>query len=422
MVGQAARQAGHEAVVATADGPAARARGRWALAPARALFDLHRVHVHPNVVTAVSRPQPGVSLIPLGGLRVLRGEYPIPCQRPMTHDADMNDTTTTQTEATQPHEPWPGPLVRRRQGRVIGGVAAGISDRFGIGTGWVRAAFVIATFFGGAGLVLYIVGWLAIPEEGETESIAASKVVDLQGASRWIGVALIVIGGLLVLGLTNTVNGSLVWAAAFVLAGVLLYRGELPSGPHERGRPRPASPGAAGSMATPVAPANVPASDVVEVEAPVAAVSSPTDEPPPYAPMPPDPPAPPPPIPPSPKKQRSVLGRVTLAVMLLAVGTIAILDNAGTIEPSARHYLGAVVSVAGLGLIVGTWFGRARLLIAIGLLLLPALFVASVVRLPFSGDFGDKTFRPASISEVRDEYRIGAGRTHHRPSRARHRG
>ena len=292
---------------------------------------------------------------------------------------------------------------------MIGGVAAGISDRFGIGTGWVRAAFVIATFFGGAGLVLYIVGWLAIPEEGETESIAASKVVDLQGASRWIGVALIVIGGLLVLGLTNTVNGSLVWAAAFVLAGVLLYRGELPSGPHERGRPRPASPGAAGSMATPVAPANVPASDVVEVEAPVAAVSSPTDEPPPYAPMPPDPPAPPPPIPPSPKKQRSVLGRVTLAVMLLAVGTIAILDNAGTIEPSARHYLGAVVSVAGLGLIVGTWFGRARLLIAIGLLLLPALFVASVVRLPFSGDFGDKTFRPASISEVRDEYRIGAG-------------
>ena len=52
-----------------------------------------------------------------------------------------------------------GALVRPRQGKMIAGVCAGLSDRFGIPTFIVRLAFVI---FGlvGAGELVYIVLWI----------------------------------------------------------------------------------------------------------------------------------------------------------------------------------------------------------------------------------------------------------------------
>ncbi len=324
----------------------------------------------------------------------------------------MNDTTTTQTEqpGTSPRMP---PIVRPRQNRVIAGVAAGLAARLGIGTGWVRAAFVITTFFGGAGLLLYIVGWLAIPAEGEPQSIAASKVTDLEDSSRWVGIALIAVGGVLVLSLTGAVRGELVWAGALLLVGVLLYRGEFP----ELKRP----PATATDPLPPDPPLPPLASPVTTEEAGEAAsgeqasgeqgdeesVATNTDGPPPVVPEP--PPLPPAPTAPRSRPPRSVLGRLTLAVMLVTVAVIALLDNAGVVEPGARHYLGAVVGIAGLGLLVGARWGRSRALIALGVLLLPFLLVASVVRVPLSGTFGEKDFRPTTVVEIQDEYRLGAG-------------
>ncbi len=299
----------------------------------------------------------------------------------------MSDTTTNESAQQQAAPPSPPPLVRPREGRVFAGVAAGVADRLGIGTGWVRAGFVVATFFGGAGLVLYLIGWLTIPDEGDEQSIASAKVVDLNGMSRWLGVGLIAIGGLLVLGLTDVVRSELVWATGLVLAGVLLYRGELSFPPTRRD----------------TAP-----------EPPDTPPPSPPDPPP--LPSPPDRPAPPPPLAtpppppqPAPPKPRSVLGRLTLAAMLMVVGGMALFDSAGTIEPSAQHYIGAVVGVAGLGLVLGAWWGRARALIAVGLLLLPVAAVASVVDVPFSSDVGERIFTPHTLLDVRDEYRLGAG-------------
>lgn len=322
-------------------------------------------------------------------------------------DEPMNDTTTTQTEQPGTSTRLP-PLVRPRQNRVIAGVATGLAARLGIGPGWVRAAFVITTLIGGAGLLLYCIGWLAIPGEGEPQSIAASKVTDLEHSSRWVGIALLVVGGLLVLSLTHTVRGELVWAGALLLVGVLLYRGEFPklkkspaitTGPSLPDPPLP-----------PVAPA------VATEEAGAAATGEQGDQEsvstneggmPPVAPE--LPPLPAVPVAPRPRPPRSALGRLTLATMLVTVAVIALLDNAGVVEPGARHYLGAVVGIAGLGLLVGARWGRSRALIALGVLLLPLLVVASVVRVPLSGGFGEKDFRPTTVAQIHDEYRLGAG-------------
>jgi phage shock protein PspC (stress-responsive transcriptional regulator) len=63
-------------------------------------------------------------------------------------------------------------LRRRREGRMIGGVAAGIARYFSVDTAVVRIAFVVFAFAGGLGIPAYIAAWLLIPEEGAGESIA----------------------------------------------------------------------------------------------------------------------------------------------------------------------------------------------------------------------------------------------------------
>jgi phage shock protein C len=55
------------------------------------------------------------------------------------------------------------PLVRPRNGKVIGGVCAALADRFGLSRALVRIGFVI---FGvvGIGELVYIVLWIIIPK------------------------------------------------------------------------------------------------------------------------------------------------------------------------------------------------------------------------------------------------------------------
>jgi signal transduction histidine kinase/phage shock protein PspC (stress-responsive transcriptional regulator) len=51
-------------------------------------------------------------------------------------------------------------LVRRQDGRVVAGVAAGIGDTFGVDANVVRCGFLVLTLAGGLGAVLYGAGWL----------------------------------------------------------------------------------------------------------------------------------------------------------------------------------------------------------------------------------------------------------------------
>lgn len=68
-------------------------------------------------------------------------------------------------------------LYRIREGRVVAGVCAGIAAYFGIDPTLVRLAFALLTIFGGAGVLLYLVAWIVIPEEdGDGSSIAESFV------------------------------------------------------------------------------------------------------------------------------------------------------------------------------------------------------------------------------------------------------
>jgi phage shock protein PspC (stress-responsive transcriptional regulator) len=65
-----------------------------------------------------------------------------------------------------------GTLLRRSvNGRVLGGVAAGIAKHFDLDVVYVRLALVVLSFIGGAGVAFYLAAWLLVPEEGSNIAI-----------------------------------------------------------------------------------------------------------------------------------------------------------------------------------------------------------------------------------------------------------
>jgi phage shock protein PspC (stress-responsive transcriptional regulator) len=67
-------------------------------------------------------------------------------------------------------------LYRRREGRLVAGVCAGLAAYFGVDVTLVRLGFAIFAIFWGLGALIYLVAWAVIPEEGEKSSIVENLV------------------------------------------------------------------------------------------------------------------------------------------------------------------------------------------------------------------------------------------------------
>ena len=75
-------------------------------------------------------------------------------------------------------------LVRRRDGRMLAGVCAGVADYLGLDVTVVRVIWaVISVITGGAGVLAYLVAWAIIPDEGQQNSIAEDIVSKKRDAS-----------------------------------------------------------------------------------------------------------------------------------------------------------------------------------------------------------------------------------------------
>ncbi len=101
----------------------------------------------------------------------------------------MNAPHDTETGQPGPYGPEPGEsgprvtrdevrdlarLRRSRTDRKVSGVAGGIARHLDIDPLLVRVAFVILTFFGGGGLLLYGVAWVLVPEEETGDSVISA--------------------------------------------------------------------------------------------------------------------------------------------------------------------------------------------------------------------------------------------------------
>ena len=102
----------------------------------------------------------------------------------------MNTTTTHQpvSNSATDHQAGvsarPRPLCRPFHDRMLAGVAAGIARYFDIDVTIVRIVFAVLAVVGGAGVPLYLAGWLLIPDEDAEESIASAFIQSLRDRSR----------------------------------------------------------------------------------------------------------------------------------------------------------------------------------------------------------------------------------------------
>ena len=324
------------------------------------------------------------------------------------------------TEPLDPASPGPstvsGPrhLRRRVADRVIGGVAGGIADYLNIDPLLVRASLVGLMIFGGAGLVLYVVAWLLIPMDGRDGSIVQEWFAWL---SRRVGRRTAVLGlvvmavvaiwifgesqpclvdlndptgqcidtgygwlsGFELVGLRNTA----LLAIAVIVAGFLVLRWRDGSGGAAGSAIRTATSEAARS-------GHAPAFEAATGDAPVPAISPQVVT----APV---------------RRPRSPLGWYILAAGLLSIGLLAIVANMPNQRVGLGQYFGAGLGILGIGLVVGAWWGRARLLIALGVLVLPLAMTAALINVPVEGGYGEQMFQPQAVAELRPAYRLAAG-------------
>lgn len=323
------------------------------------------------------------------------------------------------------------PLRRRRDGKLLGGVLAGIADHLGLDVVVARILFVVLMLMTqGAFILGYILGWIFIPEETDEEAARQRppRRDDLGGRDPlfWVGVGTLILAVLMLFG--GPFNGpglfrfggdrSILVPLVLIAFGVALWRVT----------DRPVSPPASHPGMPPPEPTmsdhHPAASDTVRIDEPTSPSRDTQVADPPGWGAPPPPAVPPtahggdgrdwtpPPLP----EPRGVLTRIVLGLAALTVGVLWLLDVSDVTALGPGRIMSAALLVIGVGLLVGTVVGRGRGLIAAGVLLLPVVMVLQVLEpLPvnvFSGDgqaVGSSVVTPLDEADLQDTYQVGAG-------------
>lgn len=318
--------------------------------------------------------------------------------------------------------------VRRpAEGRVLGGVAAGLARHFDIDPILVRVLLVVAVFFGGGGLLCYLLAWLTVPSDDRTDSAVSGWLRTDPGRTATGGLA---IGfGIVALCLVGSIGfwaphpGPMLFVAVLALAAFALFarRHDGGSGPRTALPPPQPTGGqdfAAGAtntetlstnapgVATPASEQEPAAGTAGEGDAPGATSAGATAVP---TMPPPDTPAAttwaaPPPA--RPRRPRSPLFAITLLVIAVALSVTRIVQLTVVHDLPGSIYAGLALAITAVALLVGAWWGRSRLLILLGLV--AGLFTLLGMAVG-SGPFGQHVYAPTSASAVRDSYRQSVG-------------
>jgi phage shock protein PspC (stress-responsive transcriptional regulator) len=314
-------------------------------------------------------------------------------------------------ENVPPPPPPPGPepaaepqrrLTRSTDDKVLTGLCGGLGRYFGVDPVVFRIAFVVLAFAGGTGVCLYLVGWLLIPDDHGGVAIGERLA---RGRTRQLVLAALAGLGIVLVIEDLTDGRGLDFPLALVLvaigAAILWTR-------RDRLSPPPPPPPGSGSGSTPSGspPADSPPSaggprgldNLADSSEPGALVDPPPEN---LAPSPPKPPSPMPAA--RPPRPPSVLVSVTLSILAVLGGTLALL------RLPLAVILAVLLLVTGGALVVGAWRGRARWLIPVAIVLGASLAVASVADVPLRGGTGDRIYRPTSLAELRPTYRMAVG-------------
>ncbi len=294
-----------------------------------------------------------------------------------------------------------GGLTRSIDDKVVSGLCGGLGRHFGVDPLVFRIAFVVMSLAGGTGVLLYLVGWALVPDD-QGRAFGAGWLPGKDRGHKLVAAALAGCGALFLIDRITDGHGDDIPLGLVLIgvgAAVLWSRrsGQAPTvAPPPMPPPMPAAPAA-------VAVEGVEPDDTPPTAAPP---PPPPTPPPPTAPPPPPPPPPAalrPPEPPKAAAPRSALAAVTFSLLAILAGVAALAEVDAVVGLAL-----ALLLVAG-AMVVGAWRGRARGLIPLAVVLSGALFVASLLDVPFKGGAGDRLFVPISAAEIRSPYRLAAG-------------
>lgn len=254
----------------------------------------------------------------------------------------------------------PRRLARPKDGRWLGGVAAGLGEYFDLNPAIYRVAFVALALAGGTGILLYVAAWLVIPDATEESSVAERMLRDhADRPARAIGLALLAFVAILALSEAHwwPSPGNLWLAIALGVAAFVWWEAS----------PRGAAAHRADGEPAPLAGG---------------------------------PPA---------RRRQSALA-VAIGALLAGAGIVALLDATGLWNADWRIVLGAMVVLVGAIVAAGAAAGlRVAGVAGLGVVLLAALALAFAVRVPVFAGWGDHTAHPVSAQALASTYRHGVG-------------
>jgi phage shock protein PspC (stress-responsive transcriptional regulator) len=251
------------------------------------------------------------------------------------------------------------PRLERPRDSAFRGVCTAVARATGTDPLLWRVLIVVLTLFNGLGVLLYLIGIATIPREDQEHSLAERL---LRGPDRHLEgrqlllVVLLVVSAVAYLGHES----SLVVVAVAGILALVWWRGR----------------------------------EDVPPTTPVVTTAAPVAEPPVWTPPPPRPPRP-----------RSPFGGITLALAAAVAGLLALLDATGTDMPVAVPIAGAL-AVVGVGLVVGSFFGRSWGLVLLAAALTASLGVAAAVQPLVDDGVGTRDWSPTASAD----YRLGAGK------------
>ena len=354
----------------------------------------------------------------------------------------------------------------RRSGsdRKIAGVAGGVGRAFGVDPVLIRVAFVVLTIFAGFGLTLYVLGWLLLPADGDEVSpgeallgrgrsatppvlavgLAIVALISIMSMFSW-GLPfwpLVIVGVVAVLIARNksrkcTGNGRAghsappwvdQWAAKATETGQSWGaqaeqwvarqpwsgapsgqqqaqspferpafwddspRGTQPAEPNRVNLHKGAAPQQSAQAHPESAPVSPPSWDPLGV-APFA-----WDLPEPAA-------APAPPAP----RGRNVIGRITLAMVLLVGGLATVGSLQGWWALSWAGVAAVALTIVAVGLLIGSLRGQGSSLIGPGIFLSLVTLALTVTGINGTTGYGQQTWVPTTVAAAEQNFVLNGG-------------
>jgi phage shock protein PspC (stress-responsive transcriptional regulator) len=121
-----------------------------------------------------------------------------------------------------------GPTIKRlersRSDRMLAGVCGGLASYFEIHPAFYRVGFVVLTLLGGAGVLIYLVAAIVMPDEGQADSVASAALRGRRDRP-WplIGLGLVVVAAAVLLSHATLWPQGDAWFLLLLAGGAILW-------------------------------------------------------------------------------------------------------------------------------------------------------------------------------------------------------